>query len=109
MRSERGRVVLGDAHVDVEVFAAAGREGLRLQDVGRLQEASALFRGELLADDRYAEWAAGARDDMCMAGRVGAALPGAIEGGGRHARQSRHRRTTRCCAWSPRRRRGTVG
>ena len=58
VRSERGRVALEGAQVDVDAFTAASREGIRLQDVRRLEEASALFRGELLADDRYADWAA---------------------------------------------------
>src|SRR6478735_7875366 len=50
--------------VDAEAFAAAAREATVAGDVAKAVAARDLYRGELLADDRYAAWAEAPREAL---------------------------------------------
>jgi DNA-binding SARP family transcriptional activator len=50
-----------DLTVDVEAFEAAATAALRDGDPGACERAADVYRGELLPDDRYAEWLEPAR------------------------------------------------
>jgi len=54
----------GDLIVDAEVFAAAAQRALRSGSVEDYEGALKLYAGELLPEDRYADWAAPHRDRL---------------------------------------------
>jgi predicted ATPase/DNA-binding SARP family transcriptional activator len=58
----------GGIDVDVTAFAAA-IERADAGDVAAREEARALYRGELLPDDRFEDWAVGLRDALAAANR----------------------------------------
>jgi predicted ATPase/DNA-binding SARP family transcriptional activator len=66
-----GVVSLGPAErltVDVDAFGAAMRRA-EAGDVAARDEARSWYRGELLPDDRYEEWAVGARESLAATHR----------------------------------------
>lgn len=56
----------GDLIVDADVFAAAAQRALRSGAVEDYGAALKLYAGELLPEDRYADWAAPHRERLCM-------------------------------------------
>ena len=84
------RLVLRPADtVDADAFERAAEEALRVGPVAprglRLEHAAALWGGEPLPEDRYADWAAGWRDHLADRHReVLAALSDAHSEGGDH-------------------------
>jgi DNA-binding SARP family transcriptional activator len=61
---------LTNVAVDVEIFLAEAREGLRLASAGRtaeardvLESAEAMYGGDFLEEDRYEDWAAPLREE----------------------------------------------
>ncbi len=53
-----------DLVIDTETFEAAARTALRGQEPGACEGAADLYDGELLPDDRYAEWVEGPRKQL---------------------------------------------
>src|SRR5205823_11087928 len=54
----------GPLHIDVEAFQAAARAARRTQEPARYEAALALYRGALLPEDRFADWARGPREQL---------------------------------------------
>ena len=54
----------GNLIVDAEVFERAAERAKGSSDVAQLRAALQLWAGELLPEDRYADWAVGARDRL---------------------------------------------
>jgi predicted ATPase/DNA-binding SARP family transcriptional activator len=54
----------GGLWIDAETFAAAVREATRASGLAAHRAARALYRGELLPDDRYADWAEAPREAL---------------------------------------------
>ncbi|MDP9343862.1 MAG: transcriptional regulator [Actinomycetota bacterium] len=65
VRFEEGFLSLApDAWVDVDRFEALAGEARRAREPEAYRAARALYRGDLLPDDPYEEWAAGRRDGL---------------------------------------------
>jgi predicted ATPase/DNA-binding SARP family transcriptional activator len=54
----------GGAWLDAEAFASAARAALAGRDAGACRAALALYAGDYLPGDAYAEWALGRREDL---------------------------------------------
>lgn len=54
----------GQIEVDAESFEAALDVARRTADVSAYEQALTLYRGDLLPEDRYEEWAAGRREEL---------------------------------------------
>lgn len=69
--------------IDVELFRTSLAAARRARDVDEYRRAIALYRGELLPDDRYDDWAGGPRRELHVEFRAGLAeLAGLLEAGG---------------------------
>jgi predicted ATPase/DNA-binding SARP family transcriptional activator len=53
-----------DLWIDVDAYTAAARDARAMRDPARYEEARSLYRGELLPDDRYEEWAEQRREAL---------------------------------------------
>lgn len=73
----------GEAWVDVDAFTAALTAAARQPDPALYREAAALYRGDLLPDDPYEDWAMGRRDELRARHVEGlVALAALLEGAG---------------------------
>lgn len=88
-----------DCRIDMRAFEAQVQQGRRLQEQGRLEAAicayeaaRALYRGDLLAEDLYQDWAFAPRERLreCF-------LTMSVELAECYAQQGRYRRAMACC------------
>jgi DNA-binding SARP family transcriptional activator len=64
LRFEEDRVYLGPASVDVRDFEEAASRADQTSQAADIEAALSLYRGDLLPEDLYEDWAAGAREGL---------------------------------------------